>query len=577
MSARRIAAIVGAFVLIGVIVWIDVTTSLWQELVVLSGLAAGLVSFLLTALVIDRVMERSNERRWAPVTRLALTEILHGLADDERSEPSRGLIVARSLSLPVGSLGTPNAERLPAELHRLREGVAAEREGLAATLGVWSSFLASSERGAGVMRRIATVALQLEAVRDASLEVDAALLRQSAPKNTPSLVPDVAVVIADLRNEIESTNSALAAVAHEIEAELSRDAARAEDGSEMSGRAPDGSVLTMKDVQAPLRILAVVSEPDPRFDGLFAPIREQAELSLVHDAESMARAASGADALLVWEDQPGLVDQAITAGATLNWVHSASTGVNALITPTLRQSEVTLTNSRGVLDRAIAEYVLGLFIAHRKGFAETLVLQQQRTWRHRTTRMVAGTRAVVVGTGAIGRETARLLGAVGVHVTLVGRRAVLQDPEFGRIAASDDLASEVRDAQLVVLVAPLTAETRHLMSEDVLAAMPRDAYLVNVGRGGLVDEPALEARLAAGQLAGAGLDVFAEEPLPQSSALWGDPRVLVSPHMAGDFDGFEEALVARFVELLRDRKAGRPLSHVVDTRLGYVPSGTPAS
>ncbi|MBC9936974.1 MULTISPECIES: hypothetical protein [unclassified Leucobacter] len=227
MSARRIAAIVGAFVLIGVIVWIDVTTSLWQELVVLSGLAAGLVSFLLTALVIDRVMERSNERRWAPVTRLALTEILHGLADDEQNEPSRGLIVARSLSLPVGSLGTPSAERLPAELHRLRESVAAERESLAATLGVWSSFLASSERGAGVMRRIATVALQLEAVRDASLEVDAALLRQSAPKNTPSLVPDVAVVIADLRNEIESTNSALAAVAHEIEAELSRDAARA--------------------------------------------------------------------------------------------------------------------------------------------------------------------------------------------------------------------------------------------------------------------------------------------------------------------------------------------------------------
>ena len=328
----------------------------------------------------------------------------------------------------------------------------------------------------------------------------------------------------------------------------------------------------MNDTQGPLRVIAVVGEADPRIEDLFAPIRAHAELSLVHDSESMGRAAGDADALFVWEDQPGLVDQAIAAGPRLSWVHSGSTGVNALITPALRQSDVTLTNSRDVLDRAIAEYVLGLFIAHRKGFAATLALQQERRWQHRTTRMVAGTRAVVVGTGAIGRETARLLTAVGVHVTLVGRRAALQDPEFGRIAASNDLASEVRDAQLVVLVAPLTPETRHLMGEDVLASMPSDAYLINVGRGGLVDEPALEARLASGQLAGAGLDVFAQEPLPQSSALWGDPHVLVSPHMAGDFEGYEEALVGRFIELLRARNAGRPLSHVVDTRLGYVPS-----
>lgn len=324
-------------------------------------------------------------------------------------------------------------------------------------------------------------------------------------------------------------------------------------------------------------MLALVAGPDPKFEGLFAPVRDHAHLTLVHDAGSIASASQDADVAFVWEDQPGLVDQAIAAGPRLKWVHSASTGVNALITPALRESDVLLTNSRGVLDRAIAEYVLGLFIAHRKGFAETLALQQERTWQHRTTRMVAGTRAVVVGTGAIGRETARLLTAIGVHVTLVGRRALAQDPEFGRIAASSDLASEVRDAQLVVLVAPLTPETHHLMGTDALASLPIDAYLINVGRGGLVDESALEARLAAGQLAGAGLDVFAQEPLPQSSALWGDPRVLVSPHMAGDFEGYEEALVGRFVELLRDRIAGRPLSHVVDTRLGYVPSEASAN
>ena len=227
MSARRVAAIVGAFVLIGVIIWIDVSTSLWQELVVLSGLAAGLVSFLLTALVIDRVMERSNERRWAPVTRLALTEILHGLADDERSEPSRGVIVARSLHLPRASLNAPDAGQLPLELHQLRSSVASERKKLAEALGIWSNFLASSERGAGVMRRIATVALQLEAVRDASLEVDAALLRQARARTPASLESQLTTAVSELRDEIVSTNSALEAVAHEIEAELRRDATRA--------------------------------------------------------------------------------------------------------------------------------------------------------------------------------------------------------------------------------------------------------------------------------------------------------------------------------------------------------------
>lgn len=341
----------------------------------------------------------------------------------------------------------------------------------------------------------------------------------------------------------------------------------------MSESLPHESEL--RAASTPVRVIAIVDDVDADTERLLSPIRAQAELVIVCDASSVAREAPGADAVFVWDDQRGLADTAIAASKRLRWIHSASTGVNALLTPTLRQSEVVLTNSRGVLDRAIAEYTLGLYIAHRKGFAQTLAAQREHQWQHRTTQMVTGTRAVVVGTGAIGRETARILTAVGVRTTLVGRRAVENDPEFGRITASTGLAHEVRDADLVVLVAPLTPETRHLVDAAVLNAMTASAYLINVGRGGLVDEPALESHLAAGRIAGAALDVFAHEPLPQESPLWDDPRALVSPHMAGDFAGFDEALVARFTELLRDRIAGRPLRHVVDTDLGYVPSDAP--
>lgn len=320
-----------------------------------------------------------------------------------------------------------------------------------------------------------------------------------------------------------------------------------------------------------LRVVVIAVDFDEPFEELLSPIREVAEVFVAYDAASLEAVAADADALFVWDGHGDLVDRAIALAPRLRWVHSSSTGVNDLITPALTASGVVLTNSRGVLDRAIAEYVLGMYIAHRKGFGQTRALQAERRWQHRTTLMVSGTNAVVVGTGAIGRETARLLAAVGVSVTLVGRRAA-DDAEFGAIMPSSELAGVVSDAQLLVMLAPLTPATQHLLNQTVLDALPSDAYLVNVGRGGLIDEAALTAHISKGKLAGAGLDVFAEEPLPVESPLWSDPNVFVSPHMAGDFEGFDAALVQRFFELLRDRTAGRPLNHVVDTSLGYVPS-----
>lgn len=202
---RRVASGVGAIILVAVILWIDVSTDLWNEWVILAGLAAGLVTFILTVLVLDKVIARSTARRWAPVTRLALTEFLHAIADDERSEISRGEIVPRALP----EIGAGVADRLP-EIHALRELVVDERARLADVLSRWTQFLASSGDNEATLIQVADIALQLDLVRDAALEAE----------HRPG--PDT---LADLNQTVRDCNAALAALESELQARLVTDAA----------------------------------------------------------------------------------------------------------------------------------------------------------------------------------------------------------------------------------------------------------------------------------------------------------------------------------------------------------------
>lgn len=167
--AKHFGAIVVAVVFMVVIVWIDLTTTIWQEVVILAGLAAGLVTFLLTVLVLDRVIARSTARRWAPVNRLALSEFLHELADEHESEISRGVIVPRKLP----ALRTSHdSEEFLAELLHLRELVVKERRHLSELLSRWASFLASSGDNETVLLHVADIAWSLDKIRDAALEVE---------------------------------------------------------------------------------------------------------------------------------------------------------------------------------------------------------------------------------------------------------------------------------------------------------------------------------------------------------------------------------------------------------------------
>nr|WP_241743221.1 D-2-hydroxyacid dehydrogenase [Arthrobacter bussei] len=207
-----------------------------------------------------------------------------------------------------------------------------------------------------------------------------------------------------------------------------------------------------------------------------------------------------------------------------------------------------------------------------KGFGPLRDRQNEGVWAWREGRNIAGTRALVVGTGSIGRHTARLLRAVGVRVEGVGRTARGDDDAFGRVHASTDLERIVGDVDWLVLVAPLTPATEHLVDARVIDALPPTAVLVNAGRGRLVDEDALVRRLTAGTLAGAVLDTFAVEPLPGDHPLWSLPSVLVTPHMASNADSWLDDLAAQFERNFLLWAAGEPLPGVVDKALGYVPS-----
>lgn len=292
----------------------------------------------------------------------------------------------------------------------------------------------------------------------------------------------------------------------------------------------------------------------------------------VTDAEGLPQAVAGTDVLFLWDFFSSALRDAWPHADALKWVHVAAAGVDAMLFEELRTSDVVVTNAHGTFDQPIAEFVLASILAHNKQLHLSKRLQQDSVWKHRELTRTAGSRALVVGTGGIGRATARLLRAVGLEVRGAGRTPREDDPDFGTVVASSDLAAHVGWADHVVLAAPLTEQTRDLVDDVVLAAMQPSAHLINVGRGALVDEDALLEALRTGQIAAASLDVFREEPLPVSHPFWGLENVHLSAHMCGDVVGWRDALARQFQDNLERWTAGRDLANVVDKQRGYVSS-----
>jgi phosphoglycerate dehydrogenase-like enzyme len=314
--------------------------------------------------------------------------------------------------------------------------------------------------------------------------------------------------------------------------------------------------------RAPLTLLVYHPDEAERYAALVRPARAGITVRVAATPDAAAPVIGEAEIIYGWRVPPALLAKA----GRLRWIQSAGAGVDWALVPELPAS-VTVTRAPGVFGPWMAEYVLGWCSWVTQRMAAYMDAKRQRRWLGAVTpRRLGGTTMAIVGLGDIGRDIARAARALGMRVIGVTRtgRPVREAHHVHRVTA---LPRALGEADWVVIVLPLTPATRGLIGERELAAMRRSAWLVNVGRGAVVDEPALIRALTERQIAGAVLDVFTNEPLPPAHSLWGLDNVVITPHVAGP--NVPEELAQIFNDNLARYLAGRPLRHIVDHRRGY--------
>ena len=297
--------------------------------------------------------------------------------------------------------------------------------------------------------------------------------------------------------------------------------------------------------------------------------KEDVELRIV-EAHELGSSLPGTDVLLLWDFFSKALRSEFGHADSLKWIHAAAAGVDSLLFDELSASEVVVTNARGIFDRPIAEFVLNYILIHAKNSLRSLEDQRESVWNRRSTQNLAGSQALIVGTGSIGREIAKVLSALDINVTGAGSHARTGDADFGSVIDSSQLSSHLSGVDWVINIAPLTDRTKNLFDAEVFNAMDPSAYFINVGRGEAVVTSDLVHALESGQISGAGLDVFDEEPLPADHPLWQADNVIVTPHMSGDTDGWRTRLADQFVDLFEKYAAGETFPHTVDKAAGYV-------
>jgi phosphoglycerate dehydrogenase-like enzyme len=296
---------------------------------------------------------------------------------------------------------------------------------------------------------------------------------------------------------------------------------------------------------------------------------ELAEITFAPDPDALGERIADAEVLFFYRATRAPLLDAFPKASSLRWIQTASAGVDGLLFPDLVASDVTVTNARGVFDDSIAEWTLGVMLAFATGIVTSVRDQGDRRWNDdRRTQRLAGARLLVVGPGPIGRATARLARASGMEVEAVGTNE-REDPDIGHVHGPDGFHAALARADFVLDSLPLTEQTRHRFDAAAFASMRPSARFLNVGRGATVDEAALIDALREGRIAGAGLDVFEREPLPTESPLWAMPNVVVSPHICGDYEGWERVVVNVFVDNLARYVAGEPLHNRVDKVRGH--------
>jgi phosphoglycerate dehydrogenase-like enzyme len=300
-----------------------------------------------------------------------------------------------------------------------------------------------------------------------------------------------------------------------------------------------------------------------------------AEISISNDEAELEKLAVDAEVMLY----SGLTGKTITFGdiwkhaPQVKWIHSLSAGVEKVLIPEFVASPVPLTNARGVFKRSLAEFaVLGMLYFYKR--VRRLVENQRgHKWDNFPVDFLNGKTLGVVGYGEIGRECAILAKALGMQIHAVRRNPELsaKDPILDRIFPSTELHAMLSEVDAVVAAAPLTPETKHMLSDKEFSVMKPTAIVMNVGRGPVIDEAALIRALQEKRIMAAALDVFEEEPLREESPLWEMENVLISPHCTDRTQNPDwlDLSMQLFIDNFKRYLKGEPLENLVNKKAGY--------
>jgi phosphoglycerate dehydrogenase-like enzyme len=311
--------------------------------------------------------------------------------------------------------------------------------------------------------------------------------------------------------------------------------------------------------------------PDASVRALMARVPDADFVHATTD-EARARGLESAEVAYTWI----LAPEELARAPRLRWVHTSAVAVETLCLPELFARGIRVSNTRGVQAIPIAEHVLAMMFAFAKQVPFTLDNQARARWAQheyvgaRLPWLLGGRTLGLVGVGTIGAALATRAAALGMRVVALRRH-----PEAAAVPGIDEVFDRSRfnhmlaSCDVVVVAAPLTAETEGLFGRDAFAAMRPGAIFINVGRARIVDTPALIAALESGHLGGASLDVFPQEPLPADHPLWRCPNVILSPHTSGFRHGHWDEVVEVFADNLARYRSGLPLMHEVRPALGY--------
>ncbi|CAG5000257.1 Glyoxylate/hydroxypyruvate reductase A [Dyadobacter sp. CECT 9275] len=263
--------------------------------------------------------------------------------------------------------------------------------------------------------------------------------------------------------------------------------------------------------------------------------------------------------------------QSLPYAKRLRWMQSNSVGVDLILSQKqlLIARDILLTCSRGVYDAELAEHTLALLLALFRNLHLLRDDQHASVWRRHRLRTLHGSKCLILGWGSLAKEIARQITTLNGQVSAV--RNQKDDSVEGGITiyGKYNWHEQLAETDALIICLPKTPETYHFVNQDILEKLPADAFVVNIGRGGTLDDHVLLEMVASGRLAGAALDVFEQEPLLPSNPIWKEPRILVSPHVGRSLEGPVYKWQALFEDNLSRYMSGKPLYNVVNYQKGY--------